>query len=280
MGNPGSSYEWGGAPVSSVQTSQPLSIDTSISTARSVPTTPASTPPGNSMQSVPHYQTSGPYDHSRMYSTSSTSSQYGNQFMNRYGQLQPSPSLKSEMAPPARIGHESEHGMEPKQYSTHAQDHAPSSDAENDHDGEYTHSAGPYGHGRSAYGYGSNNSAPVHHDRSSHVSPDMTGSPQKGPGRSTPRTTANYAGYNAPNRSQQLPSSNLYGVIGDNRAPTNSSEMYSPAYPSHSFTPSNGLSSNKRGLDMDDQDDHHGLKRQKTVHEDGRPRPMISQKKR
>ena len=271
MGNAGSSYEWGGAPVSSVQTTQPLSIDTTLSSTRSVPTTPASTPPGNSMQSVPAYQTSGSYDHSRMYSGSSATSQYGNQYaMGRYAQMQPSPGVKNEMAPPARMAHEADH---------HPQSHPPSSDAEPDHDGEYTHSAGPYSQSRSQYVYGSN-AAPtsMHHDQA-HVSPEMTGSPHKGPGRSTPRTTASYAGYGTPQRTQQLPSSNLYNVMSEDRTSSNGSDMYGSPYQPQAYP--NGIpGSNKRVLELDDHDEHGAAKRQKSGIEDNRPRAMLSQKKR
>jgi len=65
MGNPGSSYEWGGAPVAGVPTSQPLSIDTNLGSTRSVPTTPASTPPANALHGMTAYQSNGAYDSSR-----------------------------------------------------------------------------------------------------------------------------------------------------------------------------------------------------------------------
>ena len=87
MGNSGSSYEWGGAPVSAMHNSQPLSIDTGLSTARSVPTTPATTPPGNSMPaSIQQYPTSQAYDNTRqLYSAPSQPPQYDAQPpMSRY----------------------------------------------------------------------------------------------------------------------------------------------------------------------------------------------------
>src|SRR5690242_233235 len=52
MGNQGSSYEWSGANVQNAPSNQPLSIDTGLSNARSVPTTPASTPPGAVQQGI------------------------------------------------------------------------------------------------------------------------------------------------------------------------------------------------------------------------------------
>lgn len=291
MGNQGSSYEWGGAPVSSVQTTQPLSIDTTLSNQRSVPTTPASTPPANTMQSMSHYQTSGPpsYEAPRqMYASSTQGPQYAPQYsMNRFSQLQPSPSIKNEMGPPARVG-EPEHNMDNKQYAAHTHEHPPSSDADNEHEGEYTHSAGPYGQHRN-YGYNPNATpTSIHHDQT-HVSPEMTGSPHhKGTGRATPRTATQYAGYSTPQRAQQLPSSNLYNVMSDNRNAQNGADVYSHGYPSQPYQPTNGMPpSNKRGLDMND-DEANGVKRQKT-HDDGtslndrvfsRPRSVIAQKKR
>lgn len=81
MGNSGSSYEWGGAPVSTMHNNQPLSIDTGLSNARSVPTTPATTPPGNSMPaSMQQYPTSQAYDSTRqIYTAPSQPSQYDSQ---------------------------------------------------------------------------------------------------------------------------------------------------------------------------------------------------------
>jgi len=268
MGNSGSSYEWGGASV--VPATQPLSIDTGMNNTRSVPTTPASTPPANAMQGMPAYATSGSYDGARsMYGHSSHpsySSQYG---MPRYGQLQPSPSIKNEMGPPARAGHDED------RYTSHTQEHHTSSDAgDGEHDGDYTHSAGPYGQGRTAYGYNAHGN--IDH---SNVSPQMTGSPQKGPGRATPRTASGYGSYTTPQRAQQLPASNLYHVMGDNRNGPNGADMYN-AGTYQTGQPPNGLPPpNKRVFEVDEDDENGGMKRQKTLHDD-RPRAMVAQKKR
>ena len=64
MGNQGSSYEWNGSNVQNAQGGQPLSIDTGLSNTRSVPTTPASTPPGAVQQGM-SYASGQSFDGSR-----------------------------------------------------------------------------------------------------------------------------------------------------------------------------------------------------------------------
>jgi enhanced filamentous growth protein 1 len=73
-----------GAPYDSwnqqVPASQPLSIDTGLSNQRSVPNTPASTPPGKSTQGATHYPTPQSYDASRnVYSNPASQGQYQSQ---------------------------------------------------------------------------------------------------------------------------------------------------------------------------------------------------------
>lgn len=286
MGNSGSSYEFG-AP-SSMQPGQPLSIDTGLSNARSVPTTPATTPPGTSSQSMQQYQTSQPYDTSRqMYSAPGGYPQYGSQQgMNRYGQLQPSPHIKNEMAPPARAGAE-QHSEDSKAhdgYSGQSREHASGEDAEGEHEGEYTHTSASYGAHRAPYSYNPNATPGSMRDQS-HVSPEMTHSPhQNGSGRATPRTANNYNGYSTPQRTQ-LPSSNLYNVMSDTGAGAqNGTESYSAhsGYSAQQYPSMNGAPpSNKRVREMDDQEDpygrpnsaggENGLKRQRTIGEADRP---------
>jgi hypothetical protein len=51
------SFQWSSqGGMGSVQDTNPLSIDTGLSNARSMPTTPATTPPGTSIQSMQQYQ--------------------------------------------------------------------------------------------------------------------------------------------------------------------------------------------------------------------------------
>lgn len=191
----------------------------------------------------------------------------------RYGQAT---GVKNEMGPPPRTGHEAE---DKRDMYGHAQEHPASSDAgEGEHEGDYTHASGPYGQNRNAYGYPHSTPTSVNHDQT-HVSPDMTASPTKAPGRSTPRAAASYGGYNTQQRAQNLPSSNLYNVMSDNRGAPNGADMYNGAYPSQSFGNQNGVpASNKRGFEMDDEDQGNGLKRQKTL--ERKAPPMMTHNKR
>lgn len=270
-----------------IHTGQPLSIDTGIS-QRSIPTTPATTPPGNAQGM--QYQTSQPqYDgHRQMYSTPTPyNQQYSQQpGMNRYGQMQTSAGdVKTEMGPPARAGAENEHS-ESKPHDGYGGQQ----DTVGDHEGEYTHSSASYGARRPSYSYNPNPApGPVHQDPSQ-IPAEMTHSPhQNGAGRSTPRTTATYTGYNTtPQRAGQLPTSNLnYVMSNDTRAgaPNGPESGYQTAYqpsPGYSSTNGNGLvAGQKRGREIDDQEDPYGrplsengdaaLKRQRTEPISARP---------
>ncbi|KAL1310871.1 hypothetical protein AAFC00_001103 [Neodothiora populina] len=289
--NHSGSYEWGAPAPSAVQGGQPngLSIDTSMN-ARSVPQTPATTPPGTSVAQMPAYQTTQPYDASRqMYTAPSQQGGYGNQSgMPRYGQLQPSPYVKTEMAPPARGGAEESNGDHKPQDGYGSQSHADNSESE--HEGEYTHSAGPYSGNRVSYGYGAHPTPSAMHGDQSHMSSELAGSPHhKSSGGATPRTTASYNAYNTPQRTQ-LPSSNLYSVMSDNRNAANGADMYGSHNPYSGSYPNGLPPPNKRVRDLDETDDaysngsedHSGLKRRRTVREDsvGRAQPVLATKKR
>lgn len=149
MGNQGSSYEWSGSNVQSVPGSQPLSIDTGLSNTRSVPTTPASTPPGQ-VQPGMSYPTAQPYDTSRpMYSAPpSQPTQYNtqSQMMGYRPPVQDGSYPKTEMAPPARAGDQGDvkpaEGMipQPNEQVNHA---AGENEADHDHEHEYTHTNAP-----------------------------------------------------------------------------------------------------------------------------------------
>lgn len=294
MGNQGSSYEWSGANVQSIP-GQPLSIDTGLSNTRSVPTTPASTPPGT-VQPGMSYPTAQSYDSSRpMYSAPpSQPTQYHTQPQQMMGyRPQDGAYPKTEMAPPARAGDQGDvkpaDGMMPQ--SNEQVNHA-TGEEEGDHDNEneYTHTNAPYNPNRASYAYSSNPApGPIHGDHP-HLSPEMTGSPhQNGSGRATPRTTATgqtqwNSGYPTPQR-QQAPSSNLYSVMSDTRGATTNGnappESYQAPgavaqYPSQAYAATNGVAaSNKRGRDEDEDpyarpdsvqgDDMDGLKRRKTM---------------
>ncbi len=291
MGNQGGSYEWGAQSIGGgVQGTQPLSIDTGLSNARSMPTTPATTPPGNSMQSMQPYQSQQGYDSSRpMYSAApaqanqyATQQNIAQQNLARFGQpMQSNHYIKNEMGPPSSrapgSGPESEHHGESK-----ADTYAPGQgndqvghgtgeeEAEHEHDTDYAHdNSAAYNGNRGPYAYNPGppvGSLPGEHP---HLSPEMTGSPshQNGSGRVTPRTSAAgqaqwASGYHTPPRVP--PPSNLYSVMSDSRGSANGSsgaENYSAsgmgvAVQSGYAAPAlNGsTSSNKRLRDDDDQD--------------------------
>ena len=262
MGNSGTSYEYSGhnAPAPAMHPGQqPLQIDTGMN-ARTVPTTPASTPPNNT-QGI-QYQTSQPYDSRQMYSAPSTYAGYAQPPSRGYSGVQASPGgpVKHEMGPPARAGAENEHsdGKAHDGYGGHQ-------DAEGEHEGEYTHTSASYGARRPSYSYKPNPAPGPLHSDPSHVSPEMTHSPhQNGSGRATPRTANPYPGYTTPQRGAQLPSSNLaYVMSNDARggAP-NGQETYAPQpgyqqqqqYPSMNGAPP----SNKRMREVDDEQDQFG----------------------
>ncbi|KAF4551439.1 putative cell pattern formation-associated protein stuA [Elsinoe fawcettii] len=271
----GYSSHWQNGPTTSGPMSAPLHVDTGINGTRSVPSTPAnpvSSPPTNGLASVSSYQTSGAYEPPRSYHSAhpSYSSGYGGS-VSRYSAMQSSPATKTEMGPPARVGHDGE-----DKYNSHGHEQPPSSEAgETDHDNDYTHSAGPYSQHRGNYAYGGQTQTPI-----SAESQDMSGSPHKQPGRSTPRTTGNYPPYGAPQR-PDLPASNLYTAIGnDPRSMPNGSGMYSSNnYSSQSYaSPTSLPPSNKRGHEIDD--DEQNFKRQRMNTHEEASRQMVSQKKR
>ncbi|KAL2073682.1 hypothetical protein VTL71DRAFT_11008 [Oculimacula yallundae] len=295
MGNMGSqdgSFNWGPpGSMNTVQGTNPLSIDTGLSNARSMPTTPATTPPGATIQSMQQYQQppqQQSYDASRhMYSAPpSQQNAYAqaapDQQNMRYSQ--PGSYIKNEMGPPvARApGSEAEHhdtkdtnGMVHHNQAQGQVGHGqPEEEAEHEHEAEYTHgNNGNYDSNRGSYSY--TNGAPVGAipGEHAHLSPEMTGSPNHpASGRATPRTAsapqpyyAQQQGYNTPPRVQP-PSSNLYNVMSSERGTANGStdgNVYAPQ-PDMSNSISNGYpaqqpimngvaASNKRG--RDDEDD-------------------------
>ncbi|ORY03142.1 cell pattern formation-associated protein stuA [Clohesyomyces aquaticus] len=300
MGNQGSSYEWSGSNVQNIQGSQPLSIDTGLSNNRSVPTTPASTPPGQ-VQPGMAYQTAQSYDSSRpMYSAPpSQPSQYNTQsqqqMMGYRPPVQEGAYPKTEMAPPSRSNEQAD--TKPSEamlsQSNEQVNHATGEDeADHENDNEYTHANASYNGNRGSYAYAPNTAPGTIHGDHPHLSPEMTGSPhQNGSGRATPRTTNTgqtqwNSGYPTPQR-QSAPSSNLYSVMSDTRGSTTNGnappEAYQPSgtvpqYSNQAYATPNGVPvSAKRGRDDEDDqdsyarsgsaagDDIDGLKRRKTM---------------
>lgn len=297
MGHQSGAYEWNQqANVQGMQGNQPLSIDTGVP-SRSIPNTPASTPPGT-VQAGMTYPTAPNYDTSRqVYSTASSQPpQYQTQGQPLMNYRQEPNYPKPEMAPPARahVGPEQQdvkpaEGILPQEHDPG--NHAQEADPEPEQENEYTHSNSTYSGRSGPYSYSASGAPASIHGEHAHLSPEgtITGSPhQNGSGRATPRTTATgqpqwSTGY-APQRQQG--GSNLYSVMSDSRATTNGNapqESYQPnpaqQYSSQGYPQTNGLTSMKRGRDDDDEqdpygrpasqagDDIDGLKRRKTITE-------------
>lgn len=310
MGSMGTSenFQW-----SQQQPQNPMSIDTNLSNARSMPATPATTPPGNTLQSMqqqPYPPVSQSYDNSRpMYNTAS-SQQAPYQTSNTSPQDRPMYNhgtyVKNEMGPPSgrpSVGGSTGDHQDAKTngYQGQGGDSAPhpagEEEAEHEHETEYTHDSGAYDANRGQYNY---NAPPVAAlpSEHSHMSPDMAGSTnhQGASGRSTPRSAAAppsyYApqGYGTPPRAPQT-SSSLYNVMSNDRATANGgpADVYAPpadmgASMSNGYGQPvmNGASSGmKRGRDDEDDRPTSGgagmgmdLKRRKTVLESSGPSPV------
>ena len=278
MSNQGNSYDWTGA-----QSTQPVAIESHV---HSTPNTPATTPPGASMQNMQNYQSQQSYDSSRpMYSAAtSQQTQYApqqnvqQQGMARGAPMQNNPYLKHEMGPPTSrapgLGSELEHTDHKNGAYTQSQGNEQVShgtgdeEADHEHDAEYSHdnSAAYNGNRGPTYSYNSGANLGSLHGEPSHLSPEMNGSPshQNGSGRGTPRNSTGSqaqwaAGYHSPPRA--APSSNLYNIMSDARgsAPNGNStaESYASAPLQSSYAPSNlngATPSNKRLREDDDQD--------------------------
>lgn len=251
MGNH-ENFNWQGQGMNGHQGTNPMAIDTGLSNARSMPNTPATTPPGASMQNMQQYPpASQGYEGQRhMYNAPpSQPSPYppsANTPQDRmYGQSGPYP--KSEMGPPS--GRPSASGPSGEQHDTKPpngilhSDQAPpqAGDDEGDHEqheAEYTHDSGAYDAARASYNYTAPGVGALAND--TNLSPEMTGSPNHpgGSGRATPRTAAppnpyypQHGGYNTPPRVQQS-TSNLYNVMSNDRPSTNGApggDVYAPA---------------------------------------------------
>lgn len=246
MGNPGNSYWDGQNLANNVASAQPLSIDTGLSNnnARSMPTTPATTPPGGSMQP---YQNQQSYD-PKPYTSYPPASQNGYASQPRMNTYPQDASFKSEMGPPSAPGAvptESEHHDGKADVYSHVNGGAESVHHEQ---GYPDPNASAYGANRGHYAY---NPSATHQ----HVSPEMTSSPshQTNSGRGTPRTMPGQQqwsqDYQTPPRS--APASSVYSVMGDSRSSNGGSGEYTASSYSSSSQPT---ISNKRGREDDDHD--------------------------
>lgn len=249
---PSETFNWQGQGMSGPQGNNPMTVDTGLSNARSMPTTPATTPPGSSIQNMQPYPSGAPqgYDSSRsMYNgPSSTQSPYqpsGSAPQDRM-YSQPSMYSKNDMAPPTN--RPSISGPAGEQHDTKppngilsseqpSQAHSGEEEGDHEHETEYTHDGGAYDTNRAPYNYTAPGVGALTGDNN--IAPEMTGSPNHPPpsGRATPRTAAppqpyysQHTGYNTPPRVQQT-SSSLYNVMSNDRGPVNGGpggEVYAP----------------------------------------------------
>lgn len=298
---------WGQQGMNGAQGANPMSIDTNLSNAaRSMPATPATTPPGNSLHSMqPYPQATQAYDNSRgVYNHAAQQGPYHSQNSppdrNVYGQA--GPYMKSEMGPPSGrpVGTVSEGSdvKPPNGMIQHGDGVShPNGEDEADHEAEYTHDSGAYDANRTAYNYNAPPVASMSGDHP-HLSSDMAGSPgqQAHSGRATPRTAAapqpyyQATGYSTPPRVQPS-SSNLYNVMSNDRVAPNgasTSDVYgsqTDMNPSlhNGYAPQSVMNGGvqgplKRGRDDEDdlqrsQSGSLELKRRKTLVEGSIPPP-------
>lgn len=295
MGSMGGSdnFQWNQQGMGNGQGQNHITIDTSLgNNTRSLPNTPATTPPGAAIQTMPNYPpVSQAYDNSRQMYQPPTQQPSSYPPPNSGPQERPmyahSNYVKNEMAPPSgRTGGPNGEQVEAK--PTNGIVHAGQGEtatgveeeADHEHDGEYTHDSGAYDTNRGPYNYSAPPVPSLQNDHS-HLSPEMSGSPhQAGSGRATPRTAAPqsyYAsqGYNTPPRVGQT-SSNLYSVMSNERGSANGTsandvyasqaDMGSSMQNGYSTQPPvlNGVPPMKRGRD-DDDDGRPDMKRRKAM---------------
>jgi protein SOK2 len=300
-------FQWNQQGMTNGQSTNGISIDTNLTNnGRSMPNTPATTPPGAAIQPMSYPQVSQSYDNSRqMYQTSAPQA---SAYPPPHTAAQERPMythssyVKSEMAPPsnrAGIPNGEPVDAKPTNGIMHAGQGEPTNgvedEADQEHDGEYTHDSGAYDSTRGPYNYSAPPVSALQNDHS-HLSPELTGSPHQGSGRATPRTAAApqsyYPGqtYNTtPPRVGQT-SSNLYSVMSHERGSTNgttTNDVYGSqgdlgpplqnGYTSSgqlNGVPSNGVPSMKRG--RDDDDDRSDMKRRKGVSDGTMPSPTYN----
>jgi protein SOK2 len=237
MPNMGSSenFHWQGQGMNGTQGNNPIAIDNGLGHARSMPTTPATTPPG-SMQ--PYHSAAQGFDGSRQlysnppsqqspYPPSSNGPQdrmYGHGNTYAKNDMGPPSSRPSGSGPATDHDHKGSNGVLP---SEHAPQHHGDEEGDHEHDAEYTHDSGAYENNRPSYSYTAPGVGALTGD-ANNVDPNMSGSPSHPPtsGRATPRTAAQAQpyypqnpAYGASPRVQQPP--NFYNGVGGDRAVAN-----------------------------------------------------------
>ena len=279
--NQGNSYKWGSQGMSSgvPHSQQPLSIDTSLSNARSMPTTPATTPPGSNLQGMQFQGSQPPYDSSKPYYSTAPPShpQYAAPSLASYGQQNlPSAAtyMKNDMGPPSARApgapsSEVEAGGDAK--DRYSQSNGPTTGEggvpEQESDYVHDHGAGYNNAHRGSYTYTTNASVNTLTGEHSQLTPELSSpSQQNGSGRMTPRTGGGpppqwASGYNTPPRPPAT--SSLYNIVSDTRgtpangAPSDSYSVTSNSGPAYSsgMNGSLGSSGTKRMREDDEEDD-------------------------
>lgn len=208
IGSSNGSYEWNQQSLpNGVPSNQPLSIETGqMNNTRSMPTTPATTPPGQQVQTMQPYSGHQSYDNKQQYYATTPSSQTGYaQNGARYD------GYKSDMGPPTapNTGNSESHSEHKSDYNGHATGENP----EHPEHG-YLNSNSGYPSTRPEYPYATSQN----HQQ---LSPEMTSSPhQAASGRGTPRTMPTgqpqWGGeYRTPPQSNQ---GSMYNPTGDSRS--------------------------------------------------------------
>lgn len=283
LSNQPNGYEWNNQSISSgVQPSQPLSIDTGLSSARSLPATPATTPPGNNLQ-LQSYQSQSGYDAKTYYSAAPvTQSQYAQQTslaqtsMGSYGtSVAQNSYIKGEMGLPAvRSSADTEHAeVKNERYSNGQSENA------GDHNSGYIHESNSgysnnsnsshNDHNRNSYTYNSN-SGGEHALSGSHS--HANGNDQMTPRTATTSSSQPWQGYSDPAHRASA-SSSLYNVSDARSAPNGDSYGSAPAYaPSSTAGYPSSVGSTKRLREEDDRgsrsdprDLDYDAKRRKTL---------------
>ncbi|PYH40123.1 cell pattern formation-associated protein stuA, partial [Aspergillus saccharolyticus JOP 1030-1] len=278
--NSSNSYDWNNqAMTSGVPNSQPLSIDTALSNARSMPTTPATTPPGNTLQGMQSFQGQSGYDSKPYYSAAPPSHpHYASQSsgMAPYGQtisepyLKNEPYMKNEMGPPSSRtpGAQAESESADVKSERYAQSNghvsATGNESVGEHEPEYVqHDNAGYNTGRGSYTYTTNPSVGSLAGDHSQLAPEIAGSPTQpnGSGRMTPRTSGGPppwgTGYSTPPR--PAAASSLYNIVSDTRGTSNTgatSDNYSVSNSAAGYATALNVSlgSNKRMREDDEVD--------------------------
>ncbi|EDN10952.1 predicted protein [Histoplasma mississippiense (nom. inval.)] len=238
IGSQGGSYEWSGQNMGTgVQGSQALSIDTGLTSARSMPTTPATTPPGTSLQNMQSYQSQPSYDSSKSYYSAA-------------------PTSQAQYAPHNTITQQSNTSSQGNGQVSHGPGEG---EADHDNEPEYINDTNAsYSANRGSYAYTISTGAGNLNGEHSHLSSEITDSsshPNGSDSRVTPRTSSQSqwkSVYPTPSR-PAAPSSNLYSVMSDTRG-TATNGTAGDSYSISSNGPSAYSSMNGSGKRMRDDD--------------------------